>query len=182
MSRIGKKPIEIPQGVDVKIDGRNVIVKGPKGQLSQTIAGRDILVEKKDNFLIVGLEKETKPNRALWGTIRALLQNNILGVTAGFEKKLEMVGVGYKASCPDDKMLRVEAGFSHPVIVALPDGITATVAKNVIVISGIDKQQVGETAARIRKIRVPEPYKGKGIRYQGEIVRRKEGKKAAAAK
>jgi len=181
MSRIGKKPILVPEAVDVKINGRMVVIKGPKGTMNQNILG-EILVEQKDGQIFVSMERETKANRQLWGLTRSLLQNCVTGVLSGFDKKLEMVGVGYKAAVSDPKTLKVEAGFSHPVIMTVPDGLTVIVEKSVITVSGIDKQRVGEFAAKIRDIRVPEPYKGKGIRYQGEKVRRKEGKKAAATK
>jgi len=181
MSRIGKKPILIPQGVNVKIDGREVAIKGPKGSMVQHIP-EEILVEEKDNQILVSPQRENRKSRQLWGLIRSLLQNCVQGVSLGFEKKLEMVGVGYKAVLSDPKTIKVEAGFSHHVIMTVPEELTATVEKNVITVAGFNKQQVGEFAAKIRDIRPPEPYKGKGIRYQGEKVRRKEGKKAAAAK
>ncbi|MDD5750559.1 MAG: 50S ribosomal protein L6 [Candidatus Pacebacteria bacterium] len=181
MSRIGKKPILIPQGVEVKKDGRKITVKGPKGTIIQDIP-EEISVEQKDSQILVKPVRENKKSRELWGLIRSLLQNHVQGVCAGFEKKLEMVGVGYKAALVDPKTIKIEAGFSHPVIMPLPEGLTATVEKNVITVVGFDKQKVGQFAAKIRDVRPPEPYKGKGIRYQGEKVRRKEGKKAATAK
>ena len=181
MSRIGKQPIIIPTGVEVKIEGQIITVKGPKGEIKQSvIAG--ILVAKKENELIVAPVKESKQWSKFWGLTRALLHNNIVGVNEGFVKKLEMVGVGYKAAMSDSRTLKIEAGFSHSVMMIVPDGLTATAEKSYITISGFDKQKVGQFAAKIRAIRPPEPYKGKGIRYQGEKVRRKEGKKAAAVK
>ncbi|MEK9152975.1 MAG: 50S ribosomal protein L6, partial [Patescibacteria group bacterium] len=178
MSRIGKQPITIPAGVAVKIEGQFVTVKGPQGEIKQPIVA-GILIAQKENQLIVAPAKEGKQWSKFWGLTRALLQNNIIGVNEGFVKKLEMIGVGYKAAMTDSKTLKIEAGFSHSVIMKVPDDLTATAEKNSIVISGFDKQKVGQFAAKIRAIRPPEPYKGKGIRYQGEKVRRKEGKKAA---
>jgi large subunit ribosomal protein L6 len=178
MSRIGKKPILIPDDVEVKIEDRQVVIKGQKGEISQEIPG-EILVEKKEDKLIVSPKRRTKRTPALWGLIRALLQNHIKGVTEGFEKQLEIRGIGYKASLPDQKTIQLEVGFSHPVKIEIPEGLNVSVEKNIIKISGIDKQKVGEFAAKIRKVRPPEPYKGKGIRYIGEKVRKKEGKKAA---
>jgi len=181
MSRIGKQPITIPAGVEVKIEGQLITVKGPKGEIKQPVI-TGILVAKKENELIVTPAKEGKQWSKFWGLTRSLLQNHIQGVSEGFVKKLEMVGVGYKAAMSDPKTLKIEAGFSHSVIMSVPDGLTATAEKSNITISGFDKQKVGQFAAKIRAIRPPEPYKGKGIRYAGEKVRRKEGKKAAAAK
>jgi len=181
MSRIGKKPIDIPQGVEIKIENKKAAIKGPKGTITQDIP-EEILVEQKDNQILVSQCRESKKSRQLWGLIRALLQNNVQGVSAGFEKKLEMVGIGYKAILSDSQTLKIEAGFSHPVIIIVPEDLIITVEKNIITVAGFNKQKVGEFAAKIRDVRVPEPYKGKGIRYQGEKVRRKEGKKAATTK
>jgi len=181
MSRIGKKPILIPQGVEVKMEGKRATVKGPKGVISRDIPV-EISLEQKENQIFLIPQRENKKSRQLWGLIRALLQNSVSGVSSGFEKKLEMVGVGYKAALSDPKTIKIEVGFSHPVLMAIPEGLSALVEKNIITIAGFDKQKVGEFAAKIRDIRKPEPYKGKGIRYLGEKVRRKEGKKAAAAK
>ncbi|MBU2579023.1 50S ribosomal protein L6 [Patescibacteria group bacterium] len=182
MSRIGKKPIQILENVEVKIDDRKVTVKGPKGELFQEIP-EGILVIKENDKIIVSSEKKSKKNSALWGLIRVLLQNQVIGVSSGFEKKLEMRGIGYRASLLNDKnenILKLEVGFSHPVEVKIPLQISLVVEKNIINISGIDKQKIGEFAAKIRKIRPPEPYKGKGIRYLGEFVRKKAGKKVAS--
>lgn len=181
MSRIGKKLIIIPAGVEVKIENQMVSVKGPKGEIKQPVVA-GILVEQKENELIITPKKDTKAMSKFWGLTRALLQNHVQGVSQGFTKKLEMVGVGYKVALTDPKTLKIEAGFSHPVIMAVPENLTAAVEKTSIIIGGFDKQKVGEFAAKIRAIRPPEPYKGKGIRYSGEKVRRKEGKKAAASK
>jgi len=179
MSRIGKKPIKIPTGVTVDIKDSEVVIKGPKGELSQKILD-DILVEQKDNELVVTSKRQLKRTSALWGLTRALLQNNVLGVSEGFIKKLEMVGIGYKAAKDGERKLKLEVGFSHPVFLDIPLGLEALIEKSIITISGFDKQRVGKFAAVVRKIKPPEPYKGKGIRYLGEKVRRKEGKKAGA--
>lgn len=176
MSRIGKKPILIPDNVEVKITGSEVKTKGPKGELSQKIPA-GILIEKKDSNLVIYPKAKTKKSSALWGLARALVQNNFIGVTSGFEKQLEMRGIGYGALVKDEKILELKAGFSHLVKFVIPAELNIVVKKNVIIISGIDKQKVGQFAAKIRAIRPPEPYKGKGIRYVGEKVRRKEGKK-----
>ncbi len=180
MSRIGKQPIQIPEGVEVKIEGREVKFKGAKGELRQAIP-ENILVEKKESELIVSVGKKTKQTPALWGLARALLQNCLDGVTKGFEKQLEIIGVGYKAALEGDKVLNLLVGFSHPVKLDIPEGLTVKVEKNIVTITGIDKQKVGQFSAKIREVKKPEPYKGKGIRYLGEKVRRKEGKKAATA-
>ena len=183
MSRIGKQPIKIPENVEVKIEGDLIIVKGPKGELKNRIP-REIKIEIKDDKELklkpIIFHKETQ---ALWGTWRSLINNMIQGVTKGFEKKLEIRGVGYRAELkglPAGKDLVLSLGYSHLVKVRAPRDIEFKVEKNTITVSGIDKQVVGQIAADIRKKRKPEPYKGKGIRYEGEIVRRKAGKKAAA--
>ena len=176
MSRIGKKPIPVPNGVTATVDGQSVTVKGPKGQLSWTVA-EEIVVAQEDGALTLSPREDTQRARAMWGLSRSLLGNMVEGVTKGFEKNLELVGVGYRAAMKG-KSLSLQLGYSHDVDLAAPEGITFAVGKPTEVkISGIDKQAVGEMAARIRKIRPPEPYKGKGVRYAGEKVRRKEGKK-----
>jgi len=176
MSRIGKKPIDIPNGVTVTLDGQTVSVKGPKGQLSWTVA-EEITVAQEDGALTLALREDTPRARAMWGLSRSLVGNMVEGVTKGFEKNLELVGVGYRATMKG-KALSLQLGYSHDVDLPAPDGITFAVGKPTEVkITGIDKQLVGEMAARIRKIRPPEPYKGKGVRSAGEKVRRKEGKK-----
>jgi len=179
MSRVGKQPIKIPQGVEVKIDGNKVKVKGPKGELFYEICP-EVKAELKDEKIFVLPQIEIKKTKALWGTTRAILANLIKGVNDGYEKKLEIKGLGYKGSV-EEKDLTLQVGFTHPVKIEAPEGIKFLVEKNVIVVSGIDKELVGQTAARIRKIRKPEPYKGKGIRYMGEVVRKKAGKKVATA-
>lgn len=179
MSRIGKKPIEIPKGVEVKIEDNVVIVKGPKGELQKKIRP-EIKVEVKENEILVSPEKETKKTNAFWGLTRTLIFNMIKGVTEGYEKKLEIQGVGYKTNLEGEDLV-LQVGFSHPVKIDKVEGIKFEVEKNIITISGIDKELVGQIAAKIRKVRKPEPYKGKGIRYLGEEVRRKPGKKVVTA-
>lgn len=174
MSRIGKKPILIPQGVEVKIEGRRVTVKGPKGTLTREFRP-EVRIEAQEGRILVSSE-----NSAFWGLTRTLIQNQILGVTQGYEKKLEIHGVGYRASREGEDLV-LNVGFSHPVKIKKPEGIEFSVEKNIITVSGIDKELVGQVAARIRQVRPPEPYKGKGIRYQGESVRKKAGKKAAVS-
>jgi large subunit ribosomal protein L6 len=178
MSKIGKKPIIIPEGVEVEILENSVKVKGPKGELSQEVP-EEISVRKEEGKIVVSPKRRTRRSAAFWGLIRSLLQNCVTGVSEGFEKKLELRGIGYKAALEGERTLRLEVGFSHPVKVEIPPELKVSVEKNIITISGIDKQKVGEFAAKVRKIRPPEPYKGKGIRYLGEKVRMKEGKKAA---
>ncbi len=180
MSRVGKKAISIPTGVEVKIENNQVKVKGPKGELEQVIPS-EILVSQKDNEITIEVKEETKQSKAFWGLTRALVQNMITGVSEGFVKQLEIVGVGYKAKTEGDKVLDLAMGYSHPVKLDIPEGLTIAIEKNIITVSGISKEQVGQFAAKIRDVRKPEPYKGKGIRYVGEEVRRKEGKKAATA-
>ena len=182
MSRIGKQLIVIPSGVDVKIEGTNIHVKGPKGELDFHFV-ENVAVEVGAEGISVSVKNsENLDEKALWGTVRAIVANMITGVSEGFSKSLEVIGVGYKVNM-DGKNLVLDVGFSHPVKFSIPEGLTASVEKNVITISGIDKQRVGELAAHIRKVRTPEPYKGKGIKYTTETVRRKAGKavKTAAA-
>lgn len=176
MSRIGKKPILIPEGVEVSIDNNEVIVKGPKGEFKRTIRP-EIKVEKENNKIIVRPFKESKRINAFWGLSRTVIFNMIEGVTKGYEKKLEIQGVGYKANLEGEDLI-LQVGFSHLVKIDKVEGIKFEVEKNIITVSGIDKELVGQIAAKIRKVKKPEPYKGKGIRYLGEEVRRKSGKKA----
>ena len=178
MSRIGKKPIIIPVNVSVKVDGQDVLIKGPKGEMKRTVRP-EIKVEVKDNRILVSPQIETKKTKAFWGLTRMLLANMVEGVNKGFERKLEIKGVGFKAGLEDDCLI-LHLGFSHPVKVKKPDGIDFIVKKNFITVSGIDIEKVSQTAAKIRRIKPPEPYKGKGIRYEGEIIRRKVGKKASS--
>ncbi len=177
MSRIGKKPIPLPQGVTAEKEDRLVRIKGPKGEILQNLHPF-FVAEIQDRAIAVAPQTSSKKTAALWGLTRSLLANAVEGVSRGFEKKLEMEGVGYRVSQEGGGLL-VNVGFSHPVRFSAPEGITFSVEKNVITVSGVRKDAVGETAARIRAIRPPEPYKGKGIRYQGEVVRRKAGKRAA---
>jgi large subunit ribosomal protein L6 len=177
MSRIGKKPVTVPNGVTVSVDGSTVKVKGPKGELSRTFEP-SMKVRVENNEVLVERPTDDKRERALHGLTRALIANMVQGVTEGFKKTLEIVGVGYRAE-KKGKNLVVSVGYSHPVNYPEPSGITLTTpAPTTIVIEGIDKQKVGQVAAELREFRPPEPYKGKGIRYQGEQVRRKAGKTA----
>ena len=175
MSRIGRMPIPVPSGVTVTIDGQDVTVKGPKGELSLTVA-EPIRAVLEEGQVIVSRPDDERASRSLHGLTRTLINNNIIGVTTGYEKKLEVVGTGYRVASKGSSV-EFALGFSHPVVVDPPAGITFTVEGNdKLTVSGIDKQAVGEVAANIRKIRKPEPYKGKGVRYAGEVVRRKAGK------
>ncbi|MFA5387859.1 MAG: 50S ribosomal protein L6 [Candidatus Paceibacterota bacterium] len=176
MSRVGKKPIQIPAGVEIKIEGNAISVKGPKGAISREIP-EGILIEQKENEILVSPKSINKRNKSLWGLMRMLISNMVDGVQKGFEKKLEMQGVGFKANVQGSDLV-LEVGFSHDVKLSAPEGIAYSAEKNIITVSGIDKEKVGQAAAVIRRVRPPEPYKGKGIRYQGEYVRKKLGKKA----
>jgi large subunit ribosomal protein L6 len=176
MSRIGRVPVPVPTGVDVSIDGATVSVKGPKGSLSHTIASPIAVSRDDSGALVVTRPNDERVSRSLHGLTRTLLANLVIGVTQGYEKKLEIVGTGYRVTVKGDA-LEFALGFSHPVSVTPPAGIAFAVeSPTKFSVSGIDKQQVGEVAANIRKIRKPEPYKGKGVRYAGEVVRRKVGK------
>jgi large subunit ribosomal protein L6 len=178
MSRIGKKPVAIPSGVAVAIDGSTVKVKGPKGELTRQFRS-EMKIEQNNGRVVIGRPSDSKEHRALHGLTRALLANMILGVTQGYRKSLEIVGVGYRAEKKGEKLV-LSVGFSHQVEYPQPKGITiSTTGPTVVVIEGIDKEKVGQVAAEIRAVRPPEPYKGKGIRYQGEQVRRKAGKTGA---
>ncbi|AWB89984.1 50S ribosomal protein L6 [Salinibacterium hongtaonis] len=175
MSRIGRLPIDIPAGVDIKVDGSAVSVKGPKGELQLTVAS-PIEVKLEDNQIVVSRPDDERASRSLHGLTRTLIANNIVGVTEGYSKGLEIVGTGYRVAQKGNS-LEFALGFSHSVTVDPPAGITFTVDGNTkLTVHGIDKQAVGEVAANIRKLRKPEPYKGKGVRYAGEVVRRKAGK------
>jgi len=180
MSRIGKKPILIPEGVEVKIDDRIVIIKGPKGEIQKEFRP-EIKIEIKEGKIFVIPHKETKKTNAFWGLSRAYIANMIKGVTEGYEKKLEIEGIGFKAEASQNNLL-LSVGFTHPVKIQALEQIKLLVEKNVITVSGVDKELVGQIAAKIRKAKPPEPYKGKGIKYLGEQIRRKEGKKAVTGK
>ena len=179
MSRIGRKPIVIPKGVTVSVEGQAVRVDGPKGKLSRVVPA-GLTVSLQDSRLLVQRSSDHRTVRALHGLARALLANMVQGVTEGFEKKLEIVGIGYRAQL-QGRALQLALGYSHPVVFPLPEGIQAEVDKQTFVtVRGADKELVGQTAAKLRALRKPDSYKGKGIRYVGEIIRRKVGKKAAA--
>jgi len=192
MSRIGKKPITIPQNVEIRIDGQKIFIKGLKGELQREIRP-EIKIELKEGKIFVSPQKETpkdpaflgkravpmgqaKKIKALWGLTRTLISNMVKGVVDGYEKKLEVQGIGYKASLEGEDLV-LNIGFSHPVRIKKIEGIKFSVEKNIINISGIDKEIVGQVSAQVRRVKPPEPYKGKGIRYLGEAVRRKDGKK-----
>lgn len=180
MSRIGKLPIPVPNGVEVKVDGSTVSVKGPKGELQRTF-DTDMIIALEDGEVTVKRPSDESKHRALHGLTRSLINNMVVGVSEGFEKKLEIHGVGYKAEAKG-KSLVLSVGFSHTVEMVPPEGVVlAAENPTLIKVSGIDKEKVGQMAAEIRKVRPPEPYKGKGIRYVGEHVRRKAGKATAAA-
>src|ERR671926_549333 len=177
MSRIGKRPIEVPAGVTVSVDPGRVMVNGPLGTLTQQVPQR-MKIDQGDGVITVTRPTERGEDRALHGLTRTLIANMVEGVTKGFEKRLELQGVGYRASLQGTD-LRLDVGFSHPVVMKAPQGVTFEVpVPTQIVVKGVDKQQVGQTAAEVRSVRPPEPYKGKGIRYEGEYVRRKVGKRA----
>ncbi len=181
MSRLGKLPIKLPANVSAVLDSHYLVVKGPKGEMK---VARNPLVEVKigeGELILAPYKAEEKNASAMWGLVWSLTRNAVIGVSEGFVKKLEINGVGYRAAA-NGNMLNMSLGFSHPVEFALPEGVKASVAGNVISLEGVDKCLVGETAARIRKIRKPEPYKGKGIKYSDELIRRKAGKAASKGK
>lgn len=178
MSRIGKKPVSIPEGVAVTLSGSVISVKGPKGTL-EFMHRREVKVAMEEQSLLVTKVGITKKAQAIWGTTAKLIANMIIGVTAGFQKQIELNGVGFRMTTAGKK-ITLALGFSHPVEMIIPEGLEAKIENNILTISGIDKQQVGEFAAVVRKLKPVEPYKGKGFRYVGEVVRRKEGKKASA--
>lgn len=180
MSRLGKLPIAIPAGVEVKIKGQEVSVKGPKGELRQKLHPA-ISVEVADNQIKISANLELKEGKALWGLSRGLVNNMVQGVSAGFTRKLEINGVGYRAAV-SGKVINFNLGYSHPIAFSLPDAISAVVEANVITLSGADKTLLGDTAYKIRALRKPEPYKGKGVKYAEEVIRRKAGKAATKGK
>lgn len=176
MSRIGNAPIAVPSGVDVNVQGSTVVVKGPKGSLSRELVG-GISLRKEEGQIVVERPDDERQSRSLHGLSRALVNNMVVGVTQGFEKELEIVGVGYRAELKGPNALRLNLGFSHPVDVQAPEGVSFEVpAQTRVIVKGIDKEVVGQVAANIRSIRKPEPYKGKGVRYLGEKILRKAGK------
>lgn len=179
MSRIGQKPISIPAEIDISVKDNLITVRGPRGSLQRRIHDR-LQLELKDNQLTLQAETFNRHTRAMWGTERALIANMIQGVNSGYQRALEIEGVGFRANVQDD-VLELNIGFSHAVKYRAPQGIIFKVEKNTIFVSGIDKQLVGRVAAEIRKLRPPDPYKAKGIRYQGEVIKKKAGKKAVAA-
>jgi len=178
MSKVGKKPIVVPANVSVTVGDNKITVKGPKGELA-FVFNPEIIVEFKENQIMVSPKKDISRLYAFWGLTRSIISNMVEGVVKGYEKKLELQGVGYKVAIKG-KDLDLNLGFSHPVLFKAPEGVEFVVEKNIITISGIDKKLVGQVAADIRKIRKPEPYKGKGVRYVGEQVRRKAGKKVGS--
>ncbi len=176
MSRIGRAPIAVPAGVTISVDDRTITVKGPNGTLSHELTG-DVSVRNDDGIVVVERANDERQNRALHGLTRSLISNMVTGVSQGFRKELEIIGVGYRAAAPDASTLELALGFSHPVKVVAPEGVTFEVPQQTrIAVLGVDKQKVGQVAADIRSIRPPEPYKGKGVRYAGEYVARKAGK------
>ena len=178
MSRVGKAPITVPSGVEVSIDGRRVVVSGPKGSLDLEVPGK-ITIRREDDTLLVERPNDERENRALHGLTRSLVNNMVVGVHEGFSKELQIVGVGYRVTAQGDDALELQLGYSHAIRVKAPEGVTFDVPEPTrIIVSGIDKQAVGQVAADIRSHRKPEPYKGKGIRYLGEYVARKAGKAA----
>lgn len=181
MSRIGKQTIKIPQGVTVSVEPGNVVhVKGPKGTLSRPFVKAITVTIEDDHATLAVKNEQDKQERSLWGTFGAHLKNMVTGVTVGFKKQLEINGVGYRVSM-QGKDLKIEAGYSHPVVYTVPQGITISTEKNVVTVEGINNELVGQVTAEIRGIRKPEPYKGKGIKYTEEVIRRKAGKAAKSA-
>jgi len=179
MSRIGKQPVHIPEKTDVAVSGDTVVVKGPHGELSRSFP-REVSIEVKDGTVEVTPTRQTQFAQALWGTWASHVRNMITGVNEKYTRKLVIEGVGYRAEVQGSKLV-MQLGFSHPVEISIPEGLEVTVEKDVLTISGIDKERVGHFTSMVRARKKPEPYKGKGIRYEGEVVRRKQGKKAAGA-
>ena len=178
MSRIGKKNILIPENVEIKKDGQKISIKGPKGEISQLVLP-ELKIEIEGRNLSVLPQKNAKNINALWGLTRAIIANAVKGVSEGYEKKLELVGIGFKAVVEGNSLV-LNVGFTHQVKIEESEGIKFSVEKNVITVSGIDKEKVTQIASKIKKVKPPEPYKGKGIKYQGEVIRRKEGKRAVS--
>jgi len=178
MSRVGKQEIKVPAGTEIKVSQGEVSVKGKGGTLTRAVHPA-ITIEVKENEVVVTPANKSRLARALWGTYAAHMRNMIAGVNTPFVKKLQVEGIGYRAEL-NGKQLKLSVGFSHPVMVSVPEGLTVGVEKNIVTVAGADKEQVGEFAASVRAVKKPEPYKGKGIRYEGEVVRQKAGKKVAA--
>jgi large subunit ribosomal protein L6 len=177
MSRIGKKPVPVPKGVTANIEGQKVSVKGPKGELSLTVVD-DVKVELTSEGIVTSPKSDTKKARSMWGMSRSLIDNLVTGVSKGFSRTLEITGVGYRAALRSPKELQLQLGYSHEVIFVAPEGVTIQTPKPTeVIVSGVDKQKVGQACAEIRRCRPPEPYKGKGVKYAGEFIFRKEGKK-----
>jgi large subunit ribosomal protein L6 len=179
MSKIGQLPVQIPSGVTVTMDGSTLTVVGPKGTLTVNVS-KELEVKLEESKITINIKKDTKFARSVWGTTRMLIANNIKGVTEGWKKQLELVGTGYRSEVQGNTLV-LTVGYSHPVNIEAPIGITFKVEKSVINVEGIDKQVVGQVSANIRSSRPPEPYKGKGVKYVGEVIRRKAGKAAKAA-
>lgn len=179
MSRIGKRPIDVPQGVKVEIQGNKITINGPKGTLDFMCVS-EVAIKMAENVILVEKKGTSRKASAIWGTTNKLISNMVKGVVDGFEERLELNGVGFRMAL-QGKKLNMALGFSHPVEIAIPEGLEVKIEDNIMIVSGIDKQRVGQFAAEIRRLKPAEPYKGKGFRYAGEIVRRKEGKKAASA-
>lgn len=178
MSRVGIRPIPVEEGVTIELSPTKLITKGNLGSLEVTLP-HGVTVHQKENQITVGRISDAKPHKALHGTIRNLIRNAIVGVSKGFEKQLELVGIGYRAALEGEKLV-LQVGFTHPVNMTIPEGLQVKIEKNIITVSGADKQKLGQFCAEIRAVRPPEPYKGKGIRYQGEQVRMKQGKAVKA--
>lgn len=178
MSRIGKQPIEIPDKIKIELEGQDITITGPKGQLAFSLP-RELMVKKEGNRVVIEKTADSKKAKSLWGTWRSILNNAVLGVSQGFQKQLELVGIGFRG-VKKEEMLELSVGYSHSVEFKAPDDIDIQISKNIITVSGIDRQKVGEVSAKIRSIRPPEPYKGKGIRYLGEEIKLKAGKVAKA--
>src|SRR3989344_8273408 len=178
MSRIGKLPIKIPDGVTVAIDDRHIVVKGKKGTLELMVPPKVLVTSQNAEVIVAVKDPEDRKQRALWGLTQRLVANMVTGVTDGFSKQLEVIGIGYKVAVQGRKLV-LSVGYYHPVEYKIPDGIEISVEKNTVIVSGANRQTVGQTAAEIRAIRKPEPYKGKGIKYSDEVLRRKVGKAAA---
>lgn len=180
MSRIGKKPITVPNSVEIKLEKEKVIAKGPKGELEVSIPGEIKVEQNERGEVVVSEKKQNKKSKALWGTVRSLISNAIEGVEKGFVKELQIKGVGYRGEIQNENLV-LKVGFSHPVEIKKIEGIDFAVTKDIISVSGIKKDLVGRVAAQVRKVRPPEPYKGKGIRYKNEVVVMKEGKKSVGS-